>query len=538
MGESYRRTNTLDEAMLTTQKMHITCFSTWHVTPVMHISIMILLLTVFLRGTSNVSAHPSGGGGGGGGEGDQTFTPTFQAASCPFTLGAGIVEGQQVRCGYVTVPANHHVNNGEMMRLAVAIFKAPQYMQSRDPAPVLRLEGGPGGSSLENVATAITTQNYQHIIYHHDLILLDQRGVGYSLPSLACPEITVLGTNLLVMNEESVRACYHRLVSEGINLSDFNSLQNAADVADVIHALGYQQMTLNGVSYGTRLALTVMRLYPHVVRAAVLDSVYPLTKNRAALAATAQRAFTQLFQRCAEDASCNARYPDLQHVFYQVVDRLNAHAIRLSFTDASTKQVYTIPSFTGNDLIATIDATFYTPPIIPFLPKLIYQVKMQNYTLLSAIYSTFPSSVTYWGMFFSTECSEDWPFLTQQDIETSLQGVTPQLARAFGAREQMEYNVCQFWHVQPVPVAQKQPVYSDIPALILAGAFDPITPPSYGREVARHLKNSYYYLFPNMGHGVQYHSACADQIVSAFEDQPWQRPASSCLAHVSELTFQ
>ena len=47
------------------------------------------------------------------------------------------------------------------------------------------------------------------------------------------------------------------------------------DLDDVRAALGYQQIDLYGVSYGTRVAQHYMRRYPERVRAAVLDGVVP-----------------------------------------------------------------------------------------------------------------------------------------------------------------------------------------------------------------------------------------------------------------------
>ena len=70
-----------------------------------------------------------------------------------------------------------------------------------------------------------------------DYILLDQRSEGYSQPSLSCQA------------NETLQACHDRLVKEGINLNAFTTLENAADVHDLIRALGYQQMNLEGVSY-------------------------------------------------------------------------------------------------------------------------------------------------------------------------------------------------------------------------------------------------------------------------------------------------
>ena len=475
----------------------------------------------------------------------QTGHPTsaFQAATCPFRLGAGIVEGQQVSCGYVTVPENRTTNDGQQVKLAVAVFKAPQYMSSVDPDPVLRLDGGPGGPSLDNWAHYITASNYNTFIFHHDVIMFDQRGTGYSTPSLKCPELIALQDSSAAGGaqtyEQAAHTCYNRLVAQGIDLNGFNTLQNAADVADIIHALGYQQMTLYGVSYGTRLALTTMRLYPSVVHAVVLDSVYPPERNRDDLPSDAQRVFTVLFQGCAKDPTCKAKYPNLQTVFYNLVDQLNAHPITFGTQDFTTGQQYTV-HFAGDDLISWVFSTLYATSLIPAIPQTIFQIKAHNYTQLSEIYGEIVFDDTFSdGMFYSAECSEDWPFLTQQNITASEKNITPQIAKVFGQEdEEQEYSICQFWKVQQVPAAQKQQVVSSIPTLIVTGEYDPITPPANGQEVEKTLSHSYFFEFPGQGHGQQYSSPCSDQIISAFYDNPDQQPDGSCISQMTEPVFQ
>jgi len=50
-------------------------------------------------------------------------TPTFQTAFCPFKPAAGVAEGKDVRCEYLTVLEDHSRPQGPAIRLAVAIFK-------------------------------------------------------------------------------------------------------------------------------------------------------------------------------------------------------------------------------------------------------------------------------------------------------------------------------------------------------------------------------------------------------------------------------
>ncbi len=262
--------------------------------------------------------------------------------------------------------------------------------------------------------------------------------------------------------------------------------------------------------------------------------------NRNDLPSDAQRVFTVLFQGYAKDASCNAKYPNLEHVFYTLVDTLNAHPIRFDTVDPTTNHHYTV-SFSGDNLVYWLFSTLYVTAFIPLLPQIIYQIRAHNYSQLSSLYGPVMFDHTFSaGMFYSTTCSEDWPFLTQQDITRSLQGITPQIAVVFGPFEQQEYDICQFWNVQAVPAAQKLPVMSNLPTLVLTGEYDPITPPSNGQEVAQELSHSYYFLFPGQGHGQEYSSGCSDLIISVFEDTPDQQPWpwGACISQMTEPAFQ
>jgi pimeloyl-ACP methyl ester carboxylesterase len=474
-----------------------------------------------------------------------TPTAKFRPAPCPFQPGSGIVEGQMVTCGFVTVPESRSRPDGAQVQLAVAIFKSPA--AHNDLSPVIRLEGGPGGSSLDNWAHYVTRANYASFVFNHDLIMFDQRGTGYSTPSLKCPETLQLqygtldrhmsSTDAERLQLQALRSCHDRLVRAGVDLNAFNSLENAADVHDLILALGYQQANLYGVSYGTRLALTVMRLFPSVIRSVVLDSVYPPQGNRTDLPGDAQRVFTVLFSGCASNISCTTRYPQVDRVFYQLVTDLNARPVSFQTTDITTNASYNVV-MAGDDFVFVLFSALYVTQFIPVLPQMIFQVRDHNYTLLSRIYGTVEFDNTFSdGMFYSDECSEDWAFLTPHDIPVAMQGIAPQIQPALQADLQQEYDSCQLWHVQPAPAVQKQPVVSALPTLVLSDEYDPITPPANGRLVAQTLKNSYYFLFPGLGHGAEYNSPCVDGIISAFDDHPTQKPSDACVADMSEPNF-
>ena len=192
----------------------------------------------------------------------------------------------------------------------------------------------------------------------------------------------------------------------------------------------------------------------------------------------------------------------------------------------------------GDDFVFMLFSALYATQAIPLLPRMIFQMRDHNYGLLLQIYGSVAFDNTFSdGMFYSDECSEDWDFLTRHDITTAMQGIAPQIQPALQNELQQEYDFCQLWHVQQAPSVQKQPVVSAIPTLVLSDEYDPITPPTNGKLAAQTLKNSYYFLFPGLGHGAEYNSPCVNTIISAFDDTPMQKPSNACVAGMGEPNF-
>jgi pimeloyl-ACP methyl ester carboxylesterase len=474
--------------------------------------LVLLIVLVVLAGVYGVSRAVS--------PPSRQASSAFQQVHCPFAIGPGLVEGKNVRCGFLSVPEDRSQPRGPTIRLAVAVFKAPNPRPA--PDPVLVLGGGPGEAQLVNTGPLINASNLARVTAGRDFILLDQRGEGYSQPSLSC------------QINETMLACHDRLVGEGINLNAFTTLENAADVHDLVRALGYKQVNLNGVSYGTRLALTVMRLYPADLRSVVLNSVIPPQVNFfTSIPQATGRAFDVLFQGCAADRSCNATYPHLQAVFYQLIAELNTTPITFQATSQTGSSVTV--HFTGNNLVLWLRQSLYTTGLIPLLPGVIFQIRQHDYTQLASIYGQ--SIGTAPGLFYSIDCGEDMAFTTQHALATSVQGLPPQIQSALLNFGLFRYSICQFWGMKPVPAVQKEPVGSTIPTLILQGEYDPVTPPANGMLVAQTLSRSFFFLFPGVGHGVGSPNPCPGNIEHAFLDNPTVRPDASCISSMPEPLF-
>ena len=374
--------------------------------------------------------------------------------------------------------------------------------------------------------------------------MFDQRGTGYSQPALNCSEMTQLNTDMqdkILSREEGStlyvtagQKCHDRLLSSGINLQAYTSIADATDVHDLVHALGYQQVDLYGVSYGTRLALTVMRLFPDDIRSVILDSTLPTQiKLFNTLPAVRQHAYDTLFKGCAASATCHATYPQLESVFYQLVTDLNAKPITLQ--DAKYGPV----ALDGDSLASWVFVMLYVTQLIPYLPKAIMQVSQGNYDLISRLYGVLmlQNDVSD-GMYYSVECGEDMAFTTAQDLSSAAVGMHKEIQPQMLADLQTQYRLCQLWGEHPVPTVQKQPVISSLPTLILSGEYDPITPASNAKLALQTLSHGYLFQFPATGHGVFNTDNCPDTIVSAFLQQPMTKPDGACIATMSAPNFK
>ena len=458
-----------------------------------------------------------------------SYQPAFEAAPCEFS----VPSGYHPECGYLIVPENRARADTAFIRLHLAVFRNRSGAQNLDP--VVKLSGGPGTSGL-NLARYIFAQGADAILDQRDFIIFDQRGVGYSRPRLDCPErqdatSVILGGRLTP--EETQQAivdafhrCRERLIAEGIDLSAYNSAASAADLNDLRLALGYEKLNLYAVSYGTRLALTLMRDYPDAVRSAVLDSTYPLQVNLyTSLASNAERAFNVFFDRCAADPNCNGTYPDLRAVFYGLVDQLNTQPVWVSLLTDSGKQNVKVD---GGLLIDVLFTGLYNPTVTDSMPEMIYDIRQGKYGILRERLALYYQATGALGMQMAVQCAEEIPFNAPEDAFLAAQNVQPQITAFFPASVQPLFQVCREWAASPPDPRENIPVSSDLPTLILAGEHDPITPPDWGRMVAQDLPHSYFHEFPDNGHWVTRSSRCALQMALAFWANPGVDPTSMC----------
>ena len=106
---------------------------------------------------------------------------------------------------------------------------------------------------------------YSTIDAGRDLILIDNRGVDSSLPRLDCVEVESANMSLLDKEldqsesikraKEALGACRHKFEYQGIDISQYHVINAAKDLEGIRIGLGFDQLNVYGISYGTRVSL-------------------------------------------------------------------------------------------------------------------------------------------------------------------------------------------------------------------------------------------------------------------------------------------
>ena len=432
-------------------------------------------------------------------------------------------------CGDLIVLEDRAEPDGRRIVLHVAVVRSDAATPL--PDPVVYLEGGPGGSAL-------TTGFYAYpFLERRDVIVMDQRGTGYSEPSLQCSEFVFL---LGQAEADALRRCRTRLVGQGIDLADYHTAASAADLEDLRRALGYEQWNLYGVSYGTRLALTVLRDHHTAVRSVILDSVYPPGADIYGDGGlNAQRAFDALFQACAADRACGGAHPDLEAHFYELVERLDAEPRRAgALLGLGGLEV------DGSTLVLLLFEQMYVTELLGGLPAALERFHAGDWSELDtwALPLTdlrrrlaLPWDALNVGLYYSVQCAEALPFLDRGRLGELDQRVSAALRGAFDW--QFLVDNCAAWEVPAAQSTVNQPVSSSVPALLLAGTFDPVTPPAWAELAAGTLSRSWPVVVPGAAHGVLGTSYCVDDIVGDFLAAPDVLLYTGCTLILGDLDF-
>ncbi|MFH0993936.1 MAG: alpha/beta hydrolase [Pseudomonadota bacterium] len=504
------------------------------------------------------------------------FVPRFESTTCKHTL----EPNSTTQCGYLTVLEDRGKPDGRTIQIYVGIFKNLKGPMGTEP--LFYLMGGPGASTADafNIFEDTSSGNYirQDFGDNRDIVVIDQRGTNNSQPALYCSEelgplrSQVYGISFreaAALRIQAFLPCYNRFKNQGIDLSAYNTLENATDIKELAAVLGYNKINLYSASYGTRLGMQMMKDYPEVIKSVVLDSILPPEINPFEKETPGVLySFRSFFD------AARSEYPLLETYFYRMMDELEASPVNVIGHHYSQSSSLThhgggdmanrfmsshirhllfhrydqsgdpidniVVNVSGDKLAFFLVGELKQTPYDAALPKKINAM----YTTgdygpvadawISNIDFFFPNggpgsesaSVGMYNCIFSAQDAYyTSPYKIYQVIHENVSNtsIASWLETNFIF---MEPGILGLWPVAPLPFHESNPLLSDIPTLMLVGSLDNATPAIFSRPSAVFLSQSTY-LSILAGHATAY-LECVAQMINRFVKNPSANPVNTC----------
>jgi pimeloyl-ACP methyl ester carboxylesterase len=445
------------------------------------------------------------------------YLPKVEPCECAFKADTTL----KTRCAYLIVPENRSKPNGKTIKLQFI------YVESKNPNkhtdPVLYTAGGPGASSLHGVMFV----HQRQFIRDRDYIAFEQRGTYNTKPWLNCTEVPEAikeayrkGLNRDSMVLEAVKACRKRLVSEGIDLDAYNTIENAADIEDLRRALNIDSINLVGISYSGGLMMTVMRNFPQHIRSVVLDSALPGFVNYEEDGLfSINEAFDKIFGNCDRDSTDRVRYGNLRTRFHDYLNSISNKTFYLSYKEKDKPDTLHI-KYRRDELIDVLVDKLSSNRELKNVPYIITQLMAGDQKGYMTAYfdGVFGAGTTSAGMRYSMYCSEQINYADQKVIDK--QNVMFPYFAGYHFND-VDHPICNCWKVKSVDPAAKTPVYSHLPVLLSSGDTDPYCRPYYNDLIHHYMPNSQRLLFTDKTHGPLLNTREGDELLAAFLAHPF-----------------
>jgi pimeloyl-ACP methyl ester carboxylesterase len=390
----------------------------------------------------------------------------------------------------LTVREDRSKPDGRKIELAFARLKST----ASDPgSPIVYLDGGPGGSGIGMYRVDDYKVMFDEMRAAGDVILLSQRGTGFSTPRLSCRDASPIPNDLFlsaarmveVLGPRSIR-CATELREKGIDLAAYNTEASADDLEDLRKALGVPKISLFGFSYGTHLALAAVRRHPESI-------------DRVILAGTEGPDHSQKYPhtfdlQLARLAQLEGQ-PDLIDVAATVMGRLEKSAIEVEAKMRGKEPVKLTIGKEGFQYLLRRDIgdTNDTKNVL----RLIRDTARGDDAMLSAFaarrFGEFGGGMALMGT--AMDCASGTSPERMARINRELAG------SLLGEMTNFPFpQVCQVLKLQALPESFRKPIISKLPALFISGSLDSNTPPYQAEEVRWGFPNSVHVIVENAGH--------------------------------------
>lgn len=430
---------------------------------------------------------------------------------------------EEILCGSHEVFEDRR--SGRTIPIHVAVL--PSLRRPSEADPLFLMAGGPGQGARG--LAPVAARSFRAVRRSRDIVLVDLRGTGASAP-LSCD---TSGDEIAALEEtDFARLARDCAAALDVDPRLYTHRHALADLDEIRQRLGYERINLWGGSWGTRASLLYALRYPESTRSVVLDGAAALGMEFPRTAsADAQAALDGLIDRCRADADCRKAYPDPRAELERFVARFANTTVTLRHPRTHAPVTVKLSAGLATDILR---GALYVPRDGAAILHLVRQAVDGDVAPLVAQFMR-TSSVTVddmaLGATFSVLCSEDLPRAAGADFAADAHG------SIFGTAYADIWKVrCAAWPAGP-PLDEAPAATSQVPALILSGGDDPVTPPRAGELMARHFLRHQHVVVPRAAHNTSFSGCVPDLIARFIADAGAEELDTTCVNDIAGWPF-
>jgi pimeloyl-ACP methyl ester carboxylesterase len=430
--------------------------------------------------------------------------------------------GSGLQCGSVTVPLDYSHPHGETIQIAL------ERRPASDPAArigsLVINPGGPGGSGIDDLPNELQVLTPQ-LLDDFDIVSFDPRGIDRSEPvncgssggpsdyTSPLPDPTPTSAsaqNALLTNDEDYASQCEK-DSPGI-LPYVGTVDTARDLDRIRAALGDQQLTFIGHSYGTLLGATYAQMFPTHVRAMVLDGAIDPAMSAQELVLEQAESFENVLDDfmswCAASISCPWRPAgDPTAALVALIQQSRAHPIPAGNNRAAGP----------GEIYDALLAGLYAQGDWPTLGDAIGRAASGNGSGVLGMSDSYRHN----GSPNGSDAAEaiwclDHPVPKQTNLYAGIANAAAQRAPVFGPLLSWGLLGCAVWPVPPTRSVAPTTAAGAPPILVTGATKDPATPYQWAVNLSHELQRGYLLTWQGENHVAYYYSSCVRAVDQSY----------------------
>ena len=427
--------------------------------------------------------------------------------------------------GFLHVPENRSNPDSRMIKVA--------FMQVLSPAegektPVFQFHGGPSDNAylfkrvpievMENLEATdpvlihfpFRSRAFREYLDFTDVVLMDDRGMGHSRPRLTCSESPKSRDYLQPADIQRqvissfIERCAAEHTAAGADLAGYSLVEITDDFEDLRRALGYGKVVLQGLSFGSQTAFSVMRTYPESIERAYLAGLEGL-EDTYDIPSETQQSLAQFISYANADPAVRRQLPkgDMGHALKTIFARLEKKPQTVKVKNGGEEVSIVLDHRTVAQIMQSVGVLRYrgdagvgsagSAEALPIILALYYKAYKGLAHIMAADMEHTDEEAVLNAAALAIDCASGMTPLRRVQIETDGAASAERIMFTPWGPEGLirgEPNYfCQALGVPDLGDAWRVDMPSSIPVLFVHGDIDGSTPPGNAKRLIKKFEN-------------------------------------------------